>query len=375
MSIEHTETRSLDIPAARRPLAEEVTGVFDDSHLAEVSPLFGNEVDKLLTRAESYGWYAYSLHSRVIETPSSNPDTPPSRRARYTLEVIIEDRAHLLRITEPEENQITEDQPTPTFFHLPGFTEMPDGGTAKYLHDDLAEVLPHARIVTVATDGVSRYGQKVDWAEGTAKTFEGMAADRLALAKWIAQEDPVVLLGISMGTPIIKKMLVLNEVTRKIGAPYDVNIMQVINHSHACVPGSRIPVDMVLKFIPHIVRDGWRESRNNRDKLLGFVAVAKAFGKAAPAMAGNIKNLIKGISTEESIEAARAYDTAFISGDRDPLAQLNMLQGLAHEVPSILLHIKRDIGHAACLNSSEAAQDIADAHYQLAHDASTRASS
>lgn len=303
------------------------------------------------------------VHSRTVQLQA---DASP--RLRRTMAIELGDDQHYVRITEPESQSPTQPLDSIVMFH--GFTEMIDTGTGRNLHDALAPHFSDKRIISIATDGVGRYCQKLSGKKALGRTFSDMAVARHRLINAVSGDGTVSLVGVSMGSVIGLNVLAFDSTLPAINTlnPDSVSdrklpIAAVVNHSHAQVPFDRILPDMIIRFPRHIARDGYRKHRTLEKPADGIVAAMRGYPRSLNAMTGNLLNLLRGTDYRDVAAAGSRYRTGYISGALDPLCQPLQLTRLAHQNPdTVRIHIKPGFGHAACLDAVSEAREIAEMH-------------
>jgi len=265
----------------------------------------------------------------------------------------IAERRHFVRLTEASRADPANSRHT--VFMLPGFTETVDKGSGRNLHDAIATHYPYSRIVSVATDGVGSSCRRVGWQAGFGLDFDTMAADRLSIAEMLSGDDPVTLATVSMGSVIGLQLALRNLYERRI------NLERIVNHSHAQVPLGHVPRDMAIRFLPHIAVDGLREAvRRPAPVVAHLVGSLALLAHHLPAYAGNLKNLLAGTDPADMYAVAEQVPTTYISGDRDPLAQRELLTRLQQALPGQVAVLRLPgRGHASSLDATTAARDIA----------------
>ncbi len=265
----------------------------------------------------------------------------------------IEDRRHFVRLTEALRPDLAGENHTVVM--LPGFSEMVDRGSGRNLHDAVTRHYPSSRVLSIATDGIGLPCRRLSWRQGLGLDFNTMASDRLSIAEHLAEEGPITMVNVSMGSVIGLRLALQNLREQRV------DIEHIINHSHAQVPLTHVPRDMVARFLPHIVLDSAREVVRHPgplvDHALGSLAILASH---APSYVGNLKNLLAGTDPADMYTVAEAVPTTYISGDRDPLAQRELLTRLERALPG-QVHVVwlAGRGHAASLDAMAAARDIA----------------
>jgi pimeloyl-ACP methyl ester carboxylesterase len=264
----------------------------------------------------------------------------------------VDGRQHFVRLTEARRVSAMDD--THTVLMLPGFTEMVDRGSARNLHDAVVGHYPYSRVLSIATDGVGLPCRRLGWREGLELNFDTMASDRLAIAERL-HTGPVTMINVSMGTVIGLQLALCNLREQRV------ELEHIVNHSHAQVPLSHVPRDMVARFLPHIAIDSAHEVARRPgpllDHALGSLAILATHW---PSYLGNIKNLLTGTSPADMYKVAEQVPTTYISGDRDPLAQRELLMRLQQALPGqINVVLLSGRGHASSTNAATAAHDIA----------------
>ena len=302
-------------------------------------------------------------HSRLVQYAD---DEAP--RLRRTMSIQLGKVSHSARITEPDSRNPRNTSAIDTVVMLHGYTEMIDAGTGKNLHDALAPHYPDKRLISIATDGVGRYCQRVGWVDALRKDFSTMARDRHRLINVLAGTGKVTLLDVSMGSVIGIELLHFDSLLPDdvpIDHPLDrrLNFDAIIHHSSAQVPPGRIISDMIIRFLPHIYKDGLRVHGSMPHRAQGLLKVALAYPRSTPALIGNLIHLLMGIDPRKVASLAAKFPTGYISGEHDPLAQNKCHLDLSANNPkNVSVYIKPGAGHADCLNAAVAAQDVVDMH-------------
>lgn len=296
--------------------------------------------------AETLGGYTLRLveDNSVVDLDNLRPGE--SIFAKTT----IEDREHLVHITEPT-------RPNPDH-HLvasfPGMLEMIDFGSGLARHNALAAAYTSSRIVSVATDGVGVLCPKLEWGQSMHLTFRTMASDRLTITSMIAQNGPTTMVDVSMASRIGLEMAKQNLYNPVL------TIERIINRSHAQVPLRHVPNDMVWKFTRHVLREHIHEVVRHpgipREQMLGMIATIAA---QMPAYVGNVKNLLRGASLKDVYEVASVVPTNYLSGTRDPLTQPTQLMKLQKTFPkNVGVQLLEGQGHNGFLNVARTIQEI-----------------
>lgn len=260
----------------------------------------------------------------------------------------------VVRVTEPTPDTSEAESPE-VIFHVPGFTELVDAGTAKDLHDEIAKSFPHHRVVSIGTDGVSRYGATMDTVTALSRDFDEMAEARLDLIRHFSDGRLSILAGVSMGTVLS----VISAGKNLLRQPEDqANIDQLVFISTAILDQDSAPKVMLGSFVGHmILSTPGKAVRHPRQTLNLLHSLRRYKREHVAALAGNVRNLIKGIDDELIDGVIDCYHSTVISGSRDPLVQLKQWLKRHSDAPHTLtLDIREGEGHALTLNSKEAAQ-------------------
>ena len=300
------------------------------------------------------------LHKRLVQLPG---DSQP--RLRRTMAIELGSVVHCARVTEPAANRDSVTESLDSIIMLPGCLEMIDAGTGKNLHDALAPHFPNKRIISIATDGVGRYCQKIGWRQGLTKNFQSMATDRHRLINILKGDGTIDLVDVSMGSMISLELLAFNTTLPQEAVATSqqdrwLDISAVVHYSSAHVTPGRVVPDIGLRFGPHIYYDSLKMLGVLGSLPTGHVAMLKALPRSLPAIVGNGMHILKGVDPKKKAAAARDYHTGYCTGQNDPLGQLEQTRQLAELYPgTVTLQIKPNTGHAACMDAKAAATDIA----------------
>ena len=241
---------------------------------------------------------------------------------------------------------------------LPGFTEDPAFGTAKALHEAVADEYPERDVVSICSDGYNQDGSPLKLHD-LGRTFEDMALARLNITSALSAGAPVLQNGVSKGT------VLSHHVAQHNTAMNLVSMEGLIYHSPAIVSPKNILKDMVVRFtFGHIALEPMREALHQESKVQGIRTVLKSFHipslKDAPPYICDIINLLHGTPEHEVDELLKnGHQIGVIAGGIDPLAQLAMWDRLQEKHPDKLdINVKEGRGHGASMNAVEAAKDI-----------------
>jgi pimeloyl-ACP methyl ester carboxylesterase len=336
----------------RAPRPANGAGLDGVSNLADIIPISPSSIQKgFLERAEEAGvvW--------VRETQFGEEDGPQDR-IRRTGFIAINGYLHLLRVSEAHDDYVKPDEPVATSVMLHGLSEFADTGTAKNLHDEFALANTGKRTVSIATNGVSVHGKPLGVTEALSKTLVEMAHERIEIVSQLFGEDPVDLVGTSMGTIIsthsANHNLQLQEDKRinLTGLTFispGVVACDVDKHERfRLMPESELTRAFILaRFFLHMAVDSEREAFSNPR---GMLAAVKGIAKSAVAVAqepakglavlGNLNAVRPGTPWEVLKRVAENYPIHVITGTKDPLreeAQWQALQKLHPENVKITL--------------------------------------
>lgn len=305
-------------------------------------------------------------------------NTPP--RLRRSLTANLGGIDYSLRVTEAERSTGGINDEVDSVVMLPGFTEMIDTATGCSLHKALSRHFPERRIISIGTDGVGAHTASIGWKEGWHKDFTAMAEARHKLISAFAGRGVVTLVGVSMGSVLSNRLLAYDlqlqsdRFMRKQTGSQPLDIDAAVFHSHALIAPGHVPVDMFLRFLPHVPIDVGRvglESESD-NRLASLLKLSVSLPKAAPALAGNIKNLVQGTTDQALYSVSGNFPTGFVSGERDPLRQEDRLRRLETAMPEMVsVNIVKRVGHAACFDAPTAARHIAEMYTTVTNKSNT----
>lgn len=301
------------------------------------------------------------------DAPQSNVDTVPyiqdaecvrsrlvkingTPRERQTWFVKVNDTWHTLRKTAAQEDA----QITRKIYHLPGFTEVVDAGTAYNLHNGMAEIFPEDDIVTIATDGMTKYGKKSGIKEGLTKSFGDMAEDRIDLMRFFNTEnDETILMGVSMGTVIGSRVA-----KRNLERPGDrrTRLDRLLFVSQAHVEEHDAPRVMIAEFLPHMAVNGIATAVRHPKDVIKCAGLVTAFRpQHLASLGGNLVNLLKGVHFNETQAICKEYPISIVTGGKDPLLQQASWDLLVKQSPdNVTMTVLADEGHSFTLGANVA---------------------
>lgn len=304
------------------------------------------------------------LRSRFVQAPHGNI-------RQQQLLVAETDFGHqLMRLTHPGlhgTGAISDNSLDPDMIALiPGFSEMVEHGTAKAFHDRVAPYYPRSSMLSFATDGVSRYGPSLGLKEGWNKTFEDMATARRKLIRALGGNGSTTIFNVSMGAPITKRLALQNMYAEEDGLDDWINIQSLISISHALMPRVSAPRD-IGKFILHMPVSGVMKAVHHPQAARDLVPIIGSLPRSAPAMAGNVRNLLGGFEWSDVAAVASTYPTGFIIGTQDPLRKQELCQDLAAQMPDqVRVKVCEGEGHAYLLDAETAAGEVVEMQRALA---------
>lgn len=207
-----------------------------------------------------------------------------------------------------------------TLVHFPGFTEKIENGSAKLMHDNLVNNLPHARIISVATDGVGTTTERLTCKNALDHGITEMAERRRQLVYALVGDAPVIVSGTSMGSVIGWKMLDFDAREGHLLNAYPVGYASANVSPELTLPlmGVLFPISMAADMPREIIRLALRRP-DNLSELITQVQDRKP--DAIPLIV-QAASLLGGTATKVLHRVNDVYGGgATISGVFDPLSQ------------------------------------------------------
>ncbi len=261
-------------------------------------------------------------------------------------------------LTTPGVGQPVED----TIVLLPGIIENPNRGASKQLHRFIAELNPNSKVISFATDGLSSHCPQPSMREAYDRKFEGMAAGRLRATERFGQNERVRIVGVSMGSVIATKFLIINSAQKRIDVK-DVTYL---------APGVMTPQAareaMLRKLIPHVLWGATKQIVQHP------IRSADRFGlrpellhpRTWAALGGQVLQLINGVDYDTMDQVCEENTFGLIADTSDPLYQPDLWSSLQQAHPDTMrLRLTEGRGHLGIIDSRQAAEDIRSLSYEL----------
>lgn len=269
-----------------------------------------------------------------------------------------------IHVTEPA-IEADPDLEFPLIMTIPGCSETPSAGACKEVAKDLSDYLPGSRIVTVANDGLNKYGKKYSAYDMLTRSLPDSAAARLRLCRALAGKTALALVGESMGTVIGLHLLDLNQ---RSGYG-NLEIGEAVMHNEALVTPDKTFTAMGLRFMPHIISNTIHETVTHPVQTVACwqPRVDLLQPRKWLALAGQVGALLPG-TRAEVLERVVADDTTkigFQGGLKDALRQERMLKYLAAQYPETVIVDEYNDGHASSLRHRETAHRISGLLHRL----------
>ena len=362
MSVQIQEPISFQIPTQREslsivqtPLAWSPTEQLTCNPLLNRNQLNGYDVNPVADR-NIFQLGAVCLRN-VWLTGDGSRDDPLRRHRLYTMSV--EGYRHALELTDPAEGK----DAAFVVVSMPGYSEHIEGGVRADLHRHLAEELPDARIVSIASDGIGNTGDRYSYADRRRHGLAGMAASRLLLSRITAGNKPVIFQGTSMGSVISLLAAHRNET---VSDGREIDLAGQVWLSSAIIPPSNINRDMLLKFAPQLTVHFGTDVllHTNPIEQLQLLARARHTGMHVHdmmAMQVQAQDLFKGTPPEILEQTlGTGLKTEVINGQKDCLAQPQLFEAMLSRQPANLrMHIVPKHGHELGFKPAKAAAKLA----------------
>jgi pimeloyl-ACP methyl ester carboxylesterase len=221
---------------------------------------------------------------------------------------------------------------------------------------------------------MSVHGYALAYRQAIERPFADMAQARQQIAKRLAGDAPIEIIGTSMGS-VLALMTALHNINTD--NQNKVNIVGLKFLSPGII-ASQIPeheafrpsldttagrIGTFVKFLGHMgvdsVREGIRHPAEALDAVLGFMAVSAAIAKEpdkATAVLGNLLQLMEGTPWESIKTVAEHYPITVITGSKDTLREEAQLKALKSMYPhSFNFKIVNGKGHAMSLAAHKSA--------------------
>lgn len=292
-------------------------------------------------------------------------------RIRMTGFIPVHGEHYLVRVSEPDPDQVEDPASVPINYIMPGWTEYIDAkGPAKDLHDEVADATPGSRTVSVANDGLSIHGQALPPQEALNRGFPHMADARLRIAAHYAGSGIVDVYGRSMGT-----ILSVHMAKRNLDAtPGHGLVIPRLNFISPGLVSTEVHESerfrkkdpetdlekalLTAEFLGHMAADSSREALLHPGRALraamGYsalgVAMARQPGKAL-AILGHYRQMTPGTPWEMVKAVSEAHDIHIRVGDKDTVRETEQYKKLQELYPDrVRLDIHEGKGHAMSMN-------------------------
>lgn len=295
------------------------------------------------------------IHGICLESVRQTKDkTTDQGRTHRLYSIEFHGHRHAIEITDPADREASY-----VVLSFPGFTECIEGDFRKKMHASLSNLHPHARIVSIGTNGIGSIGDKYDWSDRKLHGVDAMGAQRLGIAKALSGDLPVFNISTSMGTEIAQRMAEQNLFT--ISPEQRINLVGLCFISPALVDPENIMKDMAIKFIPGMLIDVIRETGLKSTPLeIGKIIVAACrYGlkpNDAPALLNQLFELLAGTSEARLSSVVAEVPTAVIAGELDSLAQWKMWHRIqTHHPHQLTLEMILKRGHGLPMKPEKSA--------------------
>ena len=124
-------------------------------------------------------------------TGSGTAQRPYRHHRFFTLQ--LDGYEHAVEITDPVNS-------TPEYLiaSSPGFTEHIRGGIRRKMHSHTAYAHPHARLVSVESNGIGSIGDRYSWQNRNTHGMDAMGQQRQKIARILGGKLPVFMHGTSI---------------------------------------------------------------------------------------------------------------------------------------------------------------------------------
>lgn len=324
----------------------------------DISPdkLRGYNIDPLVDRTIA-GLGKVCLKD-VRMTGGKKQDQPTRIHRLYTVERFGFN--HAMEVTDPV-NGIARY----TILSIPGWTEPIEGALRKGFQADMSYKFPDARICSIGANGVGETGDRYDSSDRNRHGLLAMAAQRLALARAVSGEQPVIGVGTSMGSVILHRLVRMNF----LDTPEDgqLNLVGQIWASPALVDPEHVAKDMVQNFLPkmgvHILKE--LLFKTSPREALEVIYTAARYGSSKAdcrAIIHQAVELLQGTEEESVEEVVSLLPTLVVAGSKDSLAQLEMMHRLEKKYGNLFhLEVIDGRGHELCMKPGKACAKISKA--------------
>lgn len=254
-------------------------------------------------------------------------------RNHHIFKLVLDGYNHAIEVTDP----IAGD-PAYTIVSCPGFTEHIRGGIRRKMHSHTSYAHPHARVVSVESDGVGSIGNRYEWEDRHDHGMDGMGKSRQRIARVTGGEMPVFFHGTSMGSVITHRAVEYNQI---LPSDKQIDVQGAVWLTPALVPPVRTPIDMAARFPFGLARSLAKKAVIDPLEVLTLGPSAlqhdmstedlKAYGwQAADLLRGTLPQRIASVISETP--------TVIVAGKKDSLMQTKMFKRIQRVYPD-MLHI------------------------------------
>lgn len=258
-----------------------------------------------------------------------------------------------VRITEPELGQASEIN----HVHLPGFVEEIEDGSAYNFHSALARERKNMRMISVASDGVGKTGERLTLGNFRDHGVKEMGEGRAALLAALVGGEPTLVSGCSMGSAITQEMLNFD-----LHHGHNLNIYP-IGYATAVVPPEHTALFMAALFPLSMSLDTPREvllmlAKYGPKHVLSLAEMLHERKQDALPLVRQVTSLLGGVALSTVHEVAKEYGGTTVSGVFDPLREFGMWADERQSTQNI--HISRVArrGHGMAADGTGGAQKI-----------------
>jgi pimeloyl-ACP methyl ester carboxylesterase len=289
------------------------------------------------------------------EFSESLKDEPEREHNLLTIE--IDGYRHVLWVTEPVRPQ----DKALNVVAKPGLGEVVENGVGFEFHKRLAKGLPEARIISHATHGIGPHGDIIPWTDLPKHGLNQMAEQCLRLLEAYIPDEPIVLVGTSMGTVINNRLLNLH-----LAYGGTLNIEGVINYAPALVDPKNVIKDMALRFPVDLAIDGFKEffTRTRVKHMLGAAAILTRSAmrlRDLVTMGRQIYDLMHGTAQSDVENVLANYPrVATIVGEEDPVGQVPMWIELEKRYSNLQLIKLFGRGHGIAMKPIDGARKVSE---------------
>ena len=292
---------------------------------------------------------------RMDEPPFEAVKDPDNERNERWWKVNLNGFGYGVHETRP----VGDVAPGITFVHIPGFTELIEVGSARDLHDSLANTLPDARVISIASDGIGPTGEHLHLDNFKDHTVKIMGEERAQLIEALVGEDPTIVSACSMGSVISCEML-------NFDAQHGHNLNAVpINYASAVVTPEKAFLIMAVLFPLHMSGDIPRAIIHSALKygahhMQNMAHMLEDRGPDILAMSVQVASLMGGVALSSVERVSATYPGGGnISGRYDPLAQWRMWTDLRAGGHSPHLRSIKRSGHGLAADGTGGGVQIA----------------